>query len=167
MNIAIIFMNTNNHECLGSDPLTAVGLAGTVVQFVDFSTKLVSHSVELYEKGKLSCHDELEKATVDLTQLTQELSYIPQASQSQPGFVRRRPSREEVALEQLAASCAELGGQLLSVLNSLNAQKSHNCLESFRTALRAVRKKSNIEDIDHRLKKLKDQLCMRLLAILR
>ena len=33
------------------DPLTAVGLAGTVVQFVDFSTKLVSHSVELYEKG--------------------------------------------------------------------------------------------------------------------
>lgn len=35
------------------DPLTAVGLAGTVVQFVDFSTKLVSHSVELYEKGKL------------------------------------------------------------------------------------------------------------------
>ena len=50
------------------DPLTALSLAGTVVQFVDFGIKLFSEGRQLYHSisGKLDSNHEIEIATTDL-----------------------------------------------------------------------------------------------------
>ncbi|KAH6683967.1 hypothetical protein B0J14DRAFT_458323, partial [Halenospora varia] len=58
------------------DPLTALGLAGNVVQFVDFGSKLLSSSVQLYKSttGTLKVNDELELVAAEIKALTSKLS---------------------------------------------------------------------------------------------
>jgi hypothetical protein len=57
------------------DPLTALSLAGTVVQFVDFRSKLLLAGRELYKSttGSLTVNDEIELVTSDLLAITQKL----------------------------------------------------------------------------------------------
>jgi hypothetical protein len=51
------------------DPLTALSLAGTVVQFVDFSSKILSNTQQFYARGSLSANDELELITTNLNDI--------------------------------------------------------------------------------------------------
>lgn len=122
--------------------------------------------VELYHHGTLANNNELEQATKDLTYLTEELASTPQVAQYQPGFVTRLPSKDEIALKELAGSCKELGDQLLCALEDLKAKKSQNGLESFRKAIKNAKRKDKLRNMETRLKKLQDQLSVRLLAIL-
>jgi hypothetical protein len=57
------------------DPLSALSLAGNIVQFVDFGLKLLSGAVELYKSpsGTLAAHHELELVTTDLSALVIKL----------------------------------------------------------------------------------------------
>jgi len=57
------------------DPLAAVSLAGTVIQFLDFAGKIVSKSHELYtvQDGALAGNIELQDATDRLTTLSKTL----------------------------------------------------------------------------------------------
>ena len=57
------------------DSLTALSLAGNVVQFVDFGNKLLSQSRELYRstQGSLAADDELHLVTADLSALILKL----------------------------------------------------------------------------------------------
>jgi hypothetical protein len=57
------------------DPLTALSVAGTIVQFVDFSSKILSHTAEFYNsaEGALSTNEELELVTADLSNLLARL----------------------------------------------------------------------------------------------
>jgi len=61
------------------DPLTALSLAGNVVQFVDFGCQLLSHSRELYRspRGSLAADDEIHLVTVDLRALILKLRNTP------------------------------------------------------------------------------------------
>jgi hypothetical protein len=61
---------------LNMDGLTALALAGNVIQFVDFGTKLISRPEELYKstRGSLGVHDEIELVTADLKDLITKLS---------------------------------------------------------------------------------------------
>lgn len=52
------------------DPFTALSLAGNIVQFVDFSSKLVNEASEIYRSGSTKANDELETVTNDLIDLT-------------------------------------------------------------------------------------------------
>lgn len=53
------------------DPLSAIGIAASIVQFLDFSQKLVSGTLELYRAsdGATSYNSHLEYITNDLSQL--------------------------------------------------------------------------------------------------
>ena len=149
------------------DPLTALGVAGNIIQFVDFSIKLASDGVELYRKGALANNSELEQATRDLTYLTGKLASEHQVSQSQSGFVTKLPSKNEVALKELAGSCKELGDEIISVLAELKAKKSQNGIESFRKAIKNAKRKEKLRKMKERLKTLQDQLTFHLLAVLK
>jgi len=142
------------------DPLTAISLASAVVQFVDFSVKLVSAGHELYEKGSLADNDEVEQITQDLANLTEELGADRPAAAKQL-------SQDEIAIKKLARSCKELADDMLAVLTTLKAQKSESGLETVRKSLRNMRKKGKIQDIEKRLGKIRDELNFRLTAILR
>jgi len=153
------------------DPLTSLSVASSVVQFVDFAIKLLSDGAELYEKGTLANHDELELVTKDLTRLTDDIISTTQSGQTQYRGAEQPPSKDEVALLELAASCQKIGEQLLALLESLKVQKSGNALEngltSFRKAVRSAKKKGQIQNLEKRLKKMQDQLSISILALLR
>jgi hypothetical protein len=53
------------------DPLTALSLAGNIIQFVEFGTRLLSTTKELYRssKGTLNINDELQLVTTDFSTL--------------------------------------------------------------------------------------------------
>jgi hypothetical protein len=101
------------------DPLTALSLASSIVQIVDFSIELVTDGVELYNKGSLSNYNELEQATLHLTELTKALSSPVQFNITQPGIVPKPLSQNEARLQGLAKSCRELGEQLLAMLDEV------------------------------------------------
>ena len=57
------------------DPFTAIGLAASIVQFLEFGRKLVSGAVEIYRNvdGATSSNILLEQITTDLHDLCNEL----------------------------------------------------------------------------------------------
>lgn len=61
------------------DPLTALSVAGTIVQFVDFGSKLLSAAQDLYKStsGSLTVNDEIELITSDLLAVTLKLRPDP------------------------------------------------------------------------------------------
>lgn len=56
------------------DPLTAFSLACGVIQVVDFSTKLLSKSREIYKNGSLVENKEIESMAKNLTNLRTDLN---------------------------------------------------------------------------------------------
>jgi hypothetical protein len=51
------------------DPLTALSLAASIVQVVDFSSRLFRDSVQIYEDGSTSEHEDIKSITTDLNAL--------------------------------------------------------------------------------------------------
>jgi hypothetical protein len=59
------------------DPFTALSLASSVVQFVDYGTKLLNESAELYHTGTLLRHEDFETITKDLIEVNALLKTRP------------------------------------------------------------------------------------------
>lgn len=57
------------------DPLTALGLAGNIVQFIDFSCKILSDSYEIYRAGSTSEHEEINFIATDLSTLADRIQH--------------------------------------------------------------------------------------------
>ena len=57
------------------DPLSAIGFAGNICQFVDFSSKLMSEARQAYKSAAGASREniELESITKDLSELAQKL----------------------------------------------------------------------------------------------
>ena len=135
------------------DALSALGLASSVVQIIDFTSRLVAEGCELYKAGKLGKHDELEQVTKDLAFLAEGLT-ITLPLPTNPSLPAKHFSKDEEALQQLALSCKALADELLGILADLIPAKPRNGLESFRTALRSKMKMGKIKDVEQRLEKL-------------
>lgn len=154
------------------DPLSALSLASSIVQFVDFTIKLVTDGYELYEKGVLAQDDELRLITRDLTRLTKSFANSSSSARDLARTLMREDSEtkpevdSEVNLYLLASSCQELGDELLSILESLRPERTRSGLESFRLSLKSMRKRRKINDIRGRLERYQSQLVMHLTSIL-
>jgi N-terminal domain on NACHT_NTPase and P-loop NTPases len=145
------------------DPFSALTVASCVVQFVDFSSKLVAGFRELYRSaGALAENVDLEEVTEDLSNLSEKLT-----TAAHPRTYTNSTSKDELALQKLAGSCKEVANELLSLLQDLKVQGTHQKWQSFRQALRSIHKKDKIEYFKNRLEKLQNQLNSRLLAIMR
>jgi len=145
------------------DPLTAIGLASAIVQFVDFSSRLVSETKELYHstEGNSTKNEELQAVTEDLRELCKTLN---SAQGRAPGI---EPSTDELALLELSGSCNFVADELIAVLEKLRVKSAHEKWGSFKMALKGARKKEKIESIRARLDRVQSQLQIRLTSILR
>lgn len=56
------------------DPLTAIGLAGNILQFIDFTAKLLSQADEIRHAGSAASTFDLINVTKDFETLTQKLT---------------------------------------------------------------------------------------------
>jgi NACHT domain len=136
--------------------LTAIGLAGNIIQFVDFGGKLVSKTAEIYKSGTgaLIENVDIETATNDLILLSTKLHDSAH-------------SAGDTALKKLCQSCGDVAQQLLLALDKVKANGKHQKWKSFRKALQSVWNKEDIAALEQRLARYRDELNFRIVLDLR
>ena len=144
------------------EPLSALVIASTVVQMVDFGAKLFSKSVELYKSAESSL-----PTNVELSSIVEDLSQIS-ASLAATGILKNEElTEDEVALNKLASRCNILANELISDLLRLAVQNPQRKWESVYKAVKAVWKEKKIHEIQERLNAFRSELTLRLVAILK
>ena len=144
------------------DPFSALGLAGNVVQFVDFGTKLFAGAAELYRSvdGTLQVNAQLEAITQDLSSMSAELGNA--------SFYGAQPISADVKhLMDLVLSCKGLADELLLVLTRLKVSNGHKKWKSISQAFASAWKGKEIEAYVGKLDKFRSQMTAHLVAILR
>jgi hypothetical protein len=116
------------------DPMTALSVAGTVVQFVDFASKIVSKGWRLYRSpdGALLEHRVFELTTRDL------MSMIERLRSSLPKEGSTSLNQGDQALAALCEQCTSVGATVLAGLKALKIQGKNSPWRSFRQALKIV-----------------------------
>jgi len=129
------------------DILTAIGLVGNIVQFVDFGSKLISKSVELYRSGEgaLGENIDTETATYHLLLLNDKLKDTA-------------TSTGDKTLLDLCEACHTVARDLLEALDKVKVKGKQQKWKSIRKALRSVWSKEDIEELERRLEKLRTEL---------
>jgi hypothetical protein len=141
------------------DPLTALGLASNIVQFVDFTSKLISttHSLYTSTSGAKAEHLELEALANTLRGLADNAA--------PPSQGIKNVSFEESTFIELGDMCRGVSDELLSVLQSLRVKGSHRGWKSFIQALKSEWKQKEISALEARLDRIGDILNTKILRI--
>jgi hypothetical protein len=146
------------------DPVSALGIAASVVQFLQFGSSLVSKSRQIYSQGALSDHVECESTTRRLIELTKQITN----SLTDLGSLGAL-SLDSQALQKICEKCVELSNELLSRLADLHVDETHKARKwkSFRQALKTVCSKERINDIAGRLKACSVELHLHLIMAIK
>jgi hypothetical protein len=138
------------------DPFTAIGLAGSIVQFVDFTYKLVNGTIEIYSsmEGVSKNHLRIEVIYLNLSELCQNLSVADDSDKS-IGPVK-----------SLATACRRDADDLLEVVRNIRLREGKNTRWAcFRHTLKSVWKEDQIRDLENRLEGYRSQLSFQLLSL--
>ncbi|RDW79842.1 hypothetical protein BP6252_04480 [Coleophoma cylindrospora] len=145
------------------DPLTALSLAGTIIQFVDFGNKILRGSKELYDStsGALSVNDELEVRARELKDLTIKLR--------RPIHIDTTSAHHGMysALQTLCVACRKAAEELIARLQRLKVEGQHRAWKSFRQAIKYAWNQTEIEVLSKKLHELRKSLDTHILAGLR
>src|ERR1700753_4203617 len=99
------------------DPLSAIGLAANILQFIDFSCGVIVDAKEIYRSasGSTSAHVELQSITESFARLssTFALAKAPSADSQSTSLTAEQEIRE------LAASCKVIADELITAIQSL------------------------------------------------
>ncbi|TVY24004.1 hypothetical protein LHYA1_G006937 [Lachnellula hyalina] len=149
------------------EALTALSLAATIVQFVDFSSKLLAKGHEIYVSvdGASIENNDLEAATKNLRDLSGRLNV---SAVSRRGDTVEATSEPEVELIQLTTKCSAVARELLTLLDHLKVQPGSNRKwKTFQQALKSSLKQSQVDEIKSRLQAIRQELSLSVLVSLR
>ncbi|KAI9734369.1 MAG: hypothetical protein M1834_002475 [Cirrosporium novae-zelandiae] len=98
------------------DPSSAIGLASAVVQFVDFSTKILSKGRVIYKNGEgaLVEHLELEAIAQNVIKLNSDVKCYGSVSN-----IGTSPTPDRQDTRKLVEGCNDVSKELLSVLDNI------------------------------------------------
>jgi hypothetical protein len=162
------------------DPFSALSVASAVVQFVDFSSKIIAGSREIHSSvsGQLLEHAELEEITSSLVELNRDLEV---SLSGNPPTDKLSPNDRE--LKSLCEQCQNIAVELLEALAQLkapgdeelkiagkNKSKSpgrRSPWKSFKQALLSIWARERIDDMQKRLDRFRGQLVLAILVSLR
>ena len=146
------------------DPLTALGVAGNLVQLVEFGVRVLSKGNHIYHsaEGTLEANHDLEKVTTDLLLLQTKLK-----RSWRPRNLSSALPEDEQRMHDLCVSCDTVAQKLLERLNMVKAQGRHRRWKSLRQALKSVCSKQYIDELSRSLSNYQTQLNVHLLVSLR
>ena len=143
------------------DPVTAFGLAGTIVTFIDFGMKFVKLTWAIY-------HDEEESTqAAELVQLTR--TFEDAAKSVKLPDVQLITDSSEDRLNQLVVESVDFSSKLVQRLRQeglIGAQKQ-SAKRAFTTALRHIFRKKELNELKEKVVDLEHQLSLQLLISLR
>lgn len=154
------------------EPITALAVASNVVQFVDFGTKLISASTELYRNRALFRYEELQQQADDLKDLSVTLQMRFRA------FAAREVNTEDTLtglsnakiipmLERAVDRCSTCATKLSAATEKLSVKGLHPRWESFTAALKSVLREADIRALSEDLNNAKADMHMFLLLYFR
>lgn len=145
--------------------LSALSVAASLIQVVDFAGKIVSKGRQLYRSsdGLLQEQAQTETVAIRLRQLAQNLK----DAVGEPNYKPRHS--EEFQLKTICEECSGISEKLLSYLGQLKVPKEddHRKWKSFRQALKNVWSKRELDDLAKRLAELRNELGTQILVSLR
>ncbi|KAI1080957.1 hypothetical protein F5B20DRAFT_579779 [Whalleya microplaca] len=137
------------------DPISAIGLASSIITFIDFSYKLVTATYQIAKAGRTTENDNVNAVVDDLAKLTEGLKHELQGT-----------SEHETALKELALRCQSLSGDLRSLLQRLKNDKGSKW-ETIVVTLRSRRKKPEVAEKVSMLAEYRSEILTRLLMLLK
>jgi hypothetical protein len=140
------------------DPLTALSIAGNVIQFVDFGCKVFSKGVEIFQsaQGSTVVHDELEDITTDVSIMARKL----RASSLQK-------EGTDSTISGICQDCTRMADQILERLARLKTGPKHTQWKSMWMALKQVWSEKEMQDMVRRFMMFKETLEMHILVDMR
>ena len=144
------------------DPLSAVSLAGTVVQFLDFGIKLVAKASEIYSSASGA-----EIRNIELDAIARNLVSLNQRVRNRSTNVSAQlTSEDEEALAAMMETCSKIGEELIAAIHKAKVQGIHKGWKSVRQALKSVLGLDKIQDLYNRLTQYREQIVVILLVII-
>jgi hypothetical protein len=137
------------------DPFTALSLAAAIVQFLDFSTKIVKGAREVYFSTTGSTE---ENASVELV-VTEMRSWFLKLAYSDHGG-----TKEEEAICTLAAECQKISGQILDLIKKTKPSSQKSEIKVLFAALRDRWHQYDKRQLQKRLNNCRRQLEVQLVA---
>jgi plasmid maintenance system antidote protein VapI len=144
------------------DPLTALSLAGTIVQFVQFATQIVQATVS----GPLPVHEELETRTLALRDFIARLRR-PRDPENAPTSLPSPVEAFDKTLQDLCDGCAVVADELLTRLNRLKVEGKHNMWKNLQNAIKSAWSQNELESLGRRLSEFQTALDTHVLAKLK
>ncbi|KAE9364168.1 hypothetical protein N431DRAFT_563558 [Stipitochalara longipes BDJ] len=140
------------------DPLTAVGLAGNIISFLDVTSKVLSKARELYDSasGATLENDELESLTKNLKDLADRARH-KSVNTTRNGHLSLNITSETV-LGNMSQQCIKVADELLDILESVKVKGDGRTLKSAVQAVKSVWKQGDIDAIQRRLDRISKQL---------
>jgi hypothetical protein len=151
-----------------AEALLAFGVASNVVQFIDFTTKVLSTTYRIGQAGykNLTDNEMIHMVNNDLLRSVENLEKSVDVQGSQ------MPTENDRELIQLARQCKDVASELFSALESLRSPQFHSSRrrekwQNFRTALKTVWKEEHIRKLEERVDTFRQQLTIHILISLR
>lgn len=151
------------------DPLTALSLAGTIVQFVDFGSKLLRDARGLYRSssGALTANEELELVTADLRALIVKLRQS-ETDYDIPGPLAKDKHDDQLSFDKLCAGALSTAQELLGRLEELKVKGIRGSKwDAFQKAVKGLWTRKEVIELVERLERYKGALNSRILLSLR
>ncbi|KAH7068278.1 hypothetical protein BKA63DRAFT_494933 [Paraphoma chrysanthemicola] len=145
------------------EPFSALSVATAVVQFLDFTGKVVSGTYRIYQ-GNAPRGSE---SNSDLRSITSGLNALTAHLESSQINIQSGSSPQDANLMVLARNCNAVGRQLLALLTRLQSGSTHSFWPSFRTALRTIWSEADVEKLSRSLDSYRQQISMHILISLR
>ena len=148
------------------DPLSALSLAGNVLQVVDFSTKVICQATRLYQSttDTVDVYSELDLVISDFTKLCDLVEYPSSPDKGS------HSTENDLALQSLCKACRQIALEVLERLNALKLRRSKGesrAWASLNSALMWHWKKEKREDLVRRLSIIREQVQLRVVVGLR
>lgn len=140
------------------DPASAIGVASSVLAFLDFSIKVVNGAVEIYHsaEGTTSGNARLEDVVRDLQSRTESMKQHSTAR-----------TVEEQNIVNLAEGCHKVSGRMLSLLDETKIKGGkRRVFESLSAAIRARRNKGEVAELQTQIQEYRAQILLNLQFIL-
>lgn len=140
------------------EPLGVLAVATSVIQIVDFASRLLSRSAKIYNSadGQLDEHAALSSATQHLSELCSQLKDNVKTSKR---FIDQK-------ILQLSEECQKVAEELGQALEGAQTKTGIGRVESVYHALRLVRKEKKISGIERNLEQIRSQIVLALLISL-
>lgn len=148
------------------EPLVALSLAGTIVQFVDFGSKLLKDGRELYtsKTGTLKTYEELELITTDLEGVIKKFRELACSPEARSKPMTDPPQGELSSFESLCDEATSVAEELVTRLEGLKDKKSSlRACNSIRQAVRLAWSKQELANLTARFVRFKSALDSRIL----